>query len=88
MVFDAEKVLKNLLFFSSVTTQTRLDQCFYTFFGPRHTIRLKLIWRHPHPAKIIVSYTLSSRTIVKGLILNSVFGDTSRLNLRNILGAC
>ncbi len=38
-----------------------LQQCFSTFFGSRHPVRLKKIWRHPYLAKMTIWGTLISK---------------------------
>jgi len=44
-----------------------LEQYFSTFFGSRHPLRLKKIWRHPYLDKMTIWGTLSSKRIKKYL---------------------
>jgi len=42
-----------------------ITQCFSTFFGSRHPVRLKKNWRHPYLAKMTIWGTLSSKKTLK-----------------------
>jgi len=61
-----------------------LDQCFSTFFGSRHPVRLKKIWQHPYLDKTTIWGTLTP-LVVKELKkeVNSIFGGTRDTSSRH-----
>jgi len=41
------------------------EQCFSTFFGSKHPVRLEKNWRHPYLAKMTIWGTFSSKKTKK-----------------------
>jgi hypothetical protein len=68
--FIEELKRKIALVCEHVLQKKRLTQCFSTFFGSRHPIRPKKIWRHPYLAKMPIWATLSSKKNLKGSKFN------------------
>jgi len=58
-----------------------VHQCFSTFFGSRHPVRLKKIWRHPFLAKLTICGTFTSKKFKK--VVNSIFGSTPDTSSRH-----